>query len=376
MNNPFEEHSFPPKKIKPGGFFTSHEPARRFLLRLLNEQLIPRILNQGNLPVVLAEPAYIERHKFQVNFHRGKVLQEKELMHSGLLVQKWPKQGVHSSRYPRLLAVARGEVDWRIGITESVAQQLGNEWKECDYVVMNMPEGTFFLIPPHSPYPDGNTPHHESSHELNEQSVLFWLLIFPSGILAHFCRSNATTHESCAPEFVPCPQILPLINMLQTELEAGATGDATIIKTVLRAILEYTRRGLQVRASVRQVIGNTSVHEHDVEPIDQSQDPLQRAREYIEANLAASLKTSDIASHTFFSARQLDRYFRRYLNTSIMDYVISRRVEMAKVLLRETDLPVREVGQMVGYNNPSSFNQMFNKRMQMTPLSYRKLHKQ
>jgi transcriptional regulator GlxA family with amidase domain len=57
---------------------------------------------------------------------------------------------------------------------------------------------------------------------------------------------------------------------------------------------------------------------------------------------------------------------------SPLDYLSLLRAEAAKKLLRETDMPVREIGVRVGYYDPGSFARRFKQITGLTPVQYRK----
>ena len=55
-------------------------------------------------------------------------------------------------------------------------------------------------------------------------------------------------------------------------------------------------------------------------------------------------------------------------------YLINIRMEQAKLLLRETNLPVTEICRKVGYNDLKHFTHTFEKAAGVKPSTYRKLY--
>ena len=55
-------------------------------------------------------------------------------------------------------------------------------------------------------------------------------------------------------------------------------------------------------------------------------------------------------------------------------YLINVRMEQAKLLLRESNLPVTEICRKVGYNDPKHFTHTFEKAAGVKPSTYRKLY--
>ena len=64
--------------------------------------------------------------------------------------------------------------------------------------------------------------------------------------------------------------------------------------------------------------------------------------------------------------------FRRTFDESPHRYVVQRRIERASELLRDTNDPIIEVAQQVGYENQSYFTTLFKRETGYTPAVFRK----
>ena len=56
---------------------------------------------------------------------------------------------------------------------------------------------------------------------------------------------------------------------------------------------------------------------------------------------------------------------------SIKDYIVSQRIENAKILLENTDSRIIHISGKSGFNNVTYFNRMFKSIVGMTPKEYR-----
>jgi AraC family transcriptional regulator, melibiose operon regulatory protein len=68
----------------------------------------------------------------------------------------------------------------------------------------------------------------------------------------------------------------------------------------------------------------------------------------------------------------LDRYFKRFLKCTLLNYVIDYRIQKSLYLLQQGDSNITEVAYQVGFNSTSYFIKEFRNSLNMTPLSYKK----
>ena len=55
-----------------------------------------------------------------------------------------------------------------------------------------------------------------------------------------------------------------------------------------------------------------------------------------------------------------------------MQYILSKRLYNAKILLQNTDYNVTEIAEIIGYDNPLYFSRIFKKAKGISPSEYRK----
>ena len=83
------------------------------------------------------------------------------------------------------------------------------------------------------------------------------------------------------------------------------------------------------------------------------------------------VKVKQLADRFLVSPRHLSRIFKAVTGSTIHSYVQQVRIERAKPLLISTDLPAREIAQMLGFSNASHFSAEFSRRVGCTPSQYR-----
>lgn len=99
---------------------------------------------------------------------------------------------------------------------------------------------------------------------------------------------------------------------------------------------------------------------------------LSQLLSYIQQHFREPITLEQISKACFCNVYYLSHIFTQEQGMSIGKYILSRRMEEAKRLLKETALPVNEVGCAVGLTDASYFCRIFKKSCGMTPLKYRK----
>lgn len=98
---------------------------------------------------------------------------------------------------------------------------------------------------------------------------------------------------------------------------------------------------------------------------------LQVAR-YINASpCEASLSFESLLAHFKVSERTLRRRFQETFGTSPRRYILDRRLRLATVLLKTTDMLLKDIAEKTGFQNEYYFSTCFKKRHGISPSEYR-----
>jgi AraC family transcriptional regulator len=92
----------------------------------------------------------------------------------------------------------------------------------------------------------------------------------------------------------------------------------------------------------------------------------------IDRCLASEIRISEICRTAGLSQNYLARLFRSQYGVTMNKYLITKRIEFARHLLKCTALPVKEIGVRVGIPDPQHFNKLFRKITGKSPSSFRK----
>ncbi|MEU7060440.1 helix-turn-helix transcriptional regulator [Streptomyces sp. NPDC046197] len=98
---------------------------------------------------------------------------------------------------------------------------------------------------------------------------------------------------------------------------------------------------------------------------------LRRARDRMDREYAEPLDMATLAGTALMSPGHFQRSFRDAFGQTPYSYLMTRRIERAKVLLRRGELSVTEVCLAVGCTSLGSFSSRFTELVGETPSAYR-----
>ena len=114
-------------------------------------------------------------------------------------------------------------------------------------------------------------------------------------------------------------------------------------------------------------MGPCDAHEMNTEDLVR----LRRARDRIDREYAEPLDVPALARTALMSVGHFQRSFRAAFGETPYSYLMTRRIERAKALLRRGDLSVTEVCVTVGCTSLGSFSSRFTELVGETPSAYR-----
>lgn len=99
---------------------------------------------------------------------------------------------------------------------------------------------------------------------------------------------------------------------------------------------------------------------------------VRQAIHYVNENMAASCRLSEVAHELKVSPEHLSRVFRREMDVTFTEYVKCVKMDYAIKLLGKTDMRIHEIAGKVGYENENYFHNVFKEAVGVTPNQYRK----
>ncbi|CAG7639603.1 helix-turn-helix domain-containing protein [Paenibacillus allorhizosphaerae] len=103
---------------------------------------------------------------------------------------------------------------------------------------------------------------------------------------------------------------------------------------------------------------------------------LQAACSYIERHMNQTMKIGDLARYIYISESHLRLLFRKTFGISPMEYLQQARMKRTKELLVNTQIPIRDIAEMIGYQNQNMFSRSFLKLEGLSAREYRKRYRE
>lgn len=131
--------------------------------------------------------------------------------------------------------------------------------------------------------------------------------------------------------------------------------------------LELYRNGMksvdEMKALIRYITSSWTEHKS----VDESKELLDKLKQYIDEHLESELRRDELAEYVHLNPDYLTRLMKKQTGYSLKEYVINRKMETARTLLRTTSLPIGFIAAKLGYNNFSHFSYTYKKSMGVTP---------
>ncbi|WP_414931939.1 helix-turn-helix domain-containing protein [Vibrio europaeus] len=98
---------------------------------------------------------------------------------------------------------------------------------------------------------------------------------------------------------------------------------------------------------------------------------IKNSIQYLHQDIAKNHSIEELAHVACLSATQFKHLFSKEVQLSPLKYLAKLRMEKARTLLINTDMPISRIAEEVGFSNPSSFTRSFSGYFGLPPKAYR-----
>ncbi|PRA80516.1 hypothetical protein CQ054_21055 [Ochrobactrum sp. MYb29] len=130
-----------------------------------------------------------------------------------------------------------------------------------------------------------------------------------------------------------------------------------IVRLILARIVSRYSRTVRTRSDSRNVM-----------PLS----ILRKTLTFIEENIRYKISMEELASGYGCSAPHFARMFKKEMQTTLHQYIISRRIAKARTLLVETEVSIAQIAYECGFADPVHFTRLFTRAFDCPPASFRR----
>lgn len=98
---------------------------------------------------------------------------------------------------------------------------------------------------------------------------------------------------------------------------------------------------------------------------------VKSIQDYLDQHYAEDIKSNILTDIFYLDSDYASKLFKKEYGISFKNYLIQKRIDVAKDLLTNTNLPINTISDNVGYGNYSYFTRIFKKSIGITPIEYR-----
>lgn len=96
----------------------------------------------------------------------------------------------------------------------------------------------------------------------------------------------------------------------------------------------------------------------------------------MKSKLYTHISVSEICDSVAYSRTTISRVFKNITGKTLIAYFNDLKIEEAKKVIRETDLTINSISDLLGFSDPRYFNYLFKQIVHITPMQYRNsIHK-
>jgi AraC-like DNA-binding protein/mannose-6-phosphate isomerase-like protein (cupin superfamily) len=97
-----------------------------------------------------------------------------------------------------------------------------------------------------------------------------------------------------------------------------------------------------------------------------------KAKAYVDQYYLRIDSLESLCNEVFISKFYLTHLFKKYLGKTPLQYIIQKKIDLAKMFLVESNMTIQDIAARCGYEDPNYFCKLFKKHEGVTALKYRK----
>jgi AraC-like DNA-binding protein len=141
------------------------------------------------------------------------------------------------------------------------------------------------------------------------------------------------------------------------------------VQTRTRGWCSYLRAN--VNEALLGAMRHLEQHGNGLTKAENQRGMVDLAKAYIQSRYAKPITLKEISREVYLSPNYFSMLFAKATGMTVFDYVQKVRLDEARRLLAETNLPVRDIARQTGYSTAAHFTRSFGQRVGCSPRKYR-----
>lgn len=215
-----------------------------------------------------------------------------------------------------------------------------------------------------------------------EQPLVQWLSELPKPIGLMACndiRGNQVL-EACMQQGIAVPDEVAVVGVDNDEVICNLASpplssiqnNTEMIGCYAAELLNRLMEGITGNESLSLVSPKGVVARRSSDSAIVADKGVARALAYIRENACAGIDVSDVVNELPFSRATLERRFRKVMHRSIHDEIKRVKIVKVKKLLLETDMKLRSIARLAGFEHAEYLSTLFKREFGITPGQFRK----
>ncbi|WP_324823392.1 helix-turn-helix domain-containing protein [Sinanaerobacter sp. ZZT-01] len=168
-----------------------------------------------------------------------------------------------------------------------------------------------------------------------------------------------------------CDMVVGYLQGITKIAEEYSLDNIDIFKTVTKEVkLRFDKYGMRYHSYLLVTDMLTQMFD-ELDKDYHYSDEITKVLNYIDKNIKFGITLEEAANYINMSACYFSKRFKKVTKNNFITYITNSKIELAKEMLRYTEMPILNIAYELSYNETNYFSKAFKKNVGITPSEYR-----
>ncbi|MEA4988810.1 MAG: helix-turn-helix domain-containing protein [Anaerovorax sp.] len=168
-----------------------------------------------------------------------------------------------------------------------------------------------------------------------------------------------------------CEMVVGYLQGISDIAEEYNLNNLEILQTVTKEVkLKFDKYGLRYNSYILITDIITQIFD-ELDKDYYYSDEITKVLNYIDRNIKFGITLEEAADYVNMSSCYFSKLFKKVTKSNFISYITNNKIELAKEMLRYTDMPIINIAYELSYNETNYFSKVFKKNVGLTPSEYR-----